>query len=154
MRKTKLPRINLTPDQNCNSPYCQPYNSFKVSLENLVLDQLIIPKLIFFFILITYLVDIVWILWEEVLSLSLMGVKGLIITLENVLTENLYEIRKLFGPRTSFQIAMMKSKILFLFCPIYLWKSSLCKILGNQWSYCWSNDSVNTWHNILCIIGT
>ena len=33
-----------------------------VSSENLVLDQLIIPKLIFFFILITNLVYIVWIL--------------------------------------------------------------------------------------------
>ena len=33
-----------------------------VSSENLVLDQPIIPKLIFFFILITYLVDIVLIL--------------------------------------------------------------------------------------------
>ena len=41
-----------------NSPYCQPYNSYNVSSENLVLDQLIIPKLIFFFILITYLVHI------------------------------------------------------------------------------------------------
>ena len=26
-----------------NSPYCQPYSSSDVSLENLVLDQLIIP---------------------------------------------------------------------------------------------------------------
>ena len=50
------------PDQICNSPYCQPYNSCNVGSENLVLDQLIIPKLIFFFILITYLVDIVLIL--------------------------------------------------------------------------------------------
>ena len=58
-------KTNLTlklPDQICNSPYCQPYNSCDVSSENLVLDQLIIPKLIFFFILITYLVDIVLIL--------------------------------------------------------------------------------------------
>ena len=46
-------------DQICNSPY-QPYNSYNVSSGNLVLDQLIIPKLIFFFILITYLVDIVY----------------------------------------------------------------------------------------------
>ena len=46
-------------DQICNSPKCQPYNSYNVSSEKLVLDQLIIPKLIFFFILITYLVDIV-----------------------------------------------------------------------------------------------
>ena len=49
-------------DQICNSPYCQPSNSFDVTSENLVLDQLIIPKLIFFFILITYLVDIVLVL--------------------------------------------------------------------------------------------
>ena len=40
----------------------QPHNSYDVSSENLVLDQLIIPELIFFFILITYLVDIVLIL--------------------------------------------------------------------------------------------
>ena len=49
------------PDQICNSPYCQLYNSY-VSSENLVLDQLIIPKLIFFFIFITCLVDILLIL--------------------------------------------------------------------------------------------
>ena len=35
----------------CNPPYCQPYKSYNASSENLVLDQLIIPKLIFFFIL-------------------------------------------------------------------------------------------------------
>ena len=50
------------PDQICNSSYCQPYDSYNVSSENLVLDQLIIPKLIFFSFLITYLVDIVLIL--------------------------------------------------------------------------------------------
>ena len=56
---------NLTlqlPDQICNTPYHQQYNSYNVCSENLVLDQLIIPKLMFFFILITYLVDIVLIL--------------------------------------------------------------------------------------------
>ena len=42
--------------------HMQPHNSYNVSSENLVLDQLIIPKFIFFFILITYLVDIVLIL--------------------------------------------------------------------------------------------
>ena len=42
-----------------------------------MLDQLIIPILIFFFILITYLVDIVLILKGEVLSWSLIRVKGL-----------------------------------------------------------------------------
>ena len=41
------------PDWICNSPYCQSYNFCSVSSENLVLDQVIIPKLIFFFILIT-----------------------------------------------------------------------------------------------------
>ena len=46
------------PDQIYHSPYRQQYNSYNVSSENLVLDQLIIPKLIFFFILITQLVDI------------------------------------------------------------------------------------------------
>ena len=50
------------PDQICHSSYCRSYNSYNVSSENLVLDQLIIPKLIFFFIPITYLVDIVLIL--------------------------------------------------------------------------------------------
>ena len=38
-----------------SSPYCLPYSSFNVSFENLVLDQSIIPQLIFFFILITCL---------------------------------------------------------------------------------------------------
>ena len=43
------------------------------------MDQLIIPKFIFFFILIPYLVDIVLILLGEILSWSLMGVQGLIV---------------------------------------------------------------------------
>ena len=41
---------------------CQPYNAHNVSLENLGLDQLIIPKWIFFSVLITYLLDIILIL--------------------------------------------------------------------------------------------
>ena len=53
--------LKLT-DQICHPPYCQPYNFDYVRSENLVLDQLIIPKLIFFLILITYLVDMVLIL--------------------------------------------------------------------------------------------
>ena len=52
----------LTPRSNLSFSYCQPYNSYNVRSENLVLNQPIIPKLIFFFILITYLVDIVMIL--------------------------------------------------------------------------------------------
>ena len=57
-----LCRLHLTlelPDQICNSSYCQPYNSYNVSSESLVLDQLIILKFIFVFIHITYLVYIV-----------------------------------------------------------------------------------------------
>ena len=56
-----------TQDLINNSPYCLPYTSCDVSLENLVLDQLI-----------TCLLDIVLILRGEILSWSLMGVKGLI----------------------------------------------------------------------------
>ena len=37
-----------------NSPYCLPYHSYDVSLENLVLDHLITLQLIFSFVHITY----------------------------------------------------------------------------------------------------
>ena len=43
---TKIVCFALTlqlPDQICNFSYSQPYNSYNVSSENLVLDQLIIP---------------------------------------------------------------------------------------------------------------
>ena len=49
------------PDQICNFPHCQLYNSFYVSSENLVLDQLIIPQLIFFLYSHHLSDDIVWI---------------------------------------------------------------------------------------------
>ena len=49
------------------------YNSSDVSLENFVLDQLIIPQLIFVYILITCLLDIVLILLGEIPSWSVMG---------------------------------------------------------------------------------
>ena len=39
--------------------YCLPYNSCDVGLESLELDQPTIPYLTFFFILITFLLDIV-----------------------------------------------------------------------------------------------
>ena len=53
------------PDQIFSSPCCQQYNSYDVSSKNLVLDQLIIPKLIFFFLFIPYLVDIVLIVESQ-----------------------------------------------------------------------------------------
>ena len=60
-----------------NSPLCLPYNSSDVSSENFVLEQLIIPELIFHFTLVTYRLDIVFILEGEILSWSLVGVRGL-----------------------------------------------------------------------------
>ena len=71
--------IPLTPRSNLSfSLMSTIYFQKCYSLENLVLDQAIIPKVIFFFILITHLVDII-LIWEgEILTWSLMGVKGLI----------------------------------------------------------------------------
>ena len=51
-----------------NSPFCLLYNSYDVSLENFVLDQLLIPLLIFLFILVTCLLDIVLISEGVILS--------------------------------------------------------------------------------------
>lgn len=47
------------PDIINDSPYCLPYNSSDVSPENLVMDPLIIPYLILFYISIILLNDIV-----------------------------------------------------------------------------------------------
>ena len=66
----------LNPKISSHSPYCLPHNSWDVSAENLVFITNPLTD-IFFFILITYLVDIVLILYGEVLSWSFMGVKGL-----------------------------------------------------------------------------
>ena len=52
---------HLLLDQICY-PHCQPNHSYSVGSENLELNQLVIPKLLFFFTLITFLVDIVLIL--------------------------------------------------------------------------------------------
>ena len=50
--------ISLEPPRSqdliSNSPYWMPFNSYDVKAENLVFDQLIIPLLMFFFILIAY----------------------------------------------------------------------------------------------------
>ena len=58
-----------------NSPYYLLYNSYDVSLEDLVSDQLTIPLLIFFFILTFWLPHNVLILWGEILFWSITGVK-------------------------------------------------------------------------------
>ena len=58
-----------------NSPYCLPYISYDVSLENLVLDRLIIPLVnwYFFDFLITWMRGIVSIFEGEVMSESLIS---------------------------------------------------------------------------------
>ena len=56
------------------------------------MDQLIIPKLIFFSIPITFLLDIVLILWGEILSWSLMGVKVLRIECWGVIYQRLVNL--------------------------------------------------------------
>ena len=78
VKQKKMRRRKQLKLQVSKSPYCLPYSSCDVSLENLVLDQLIIPIIYIFFILITCLLDIVLILLGEILARSLMGVKGLI----------------------------------------------------------------------------
>ena len=57
-RKQNVQPLNFQ-DLISNSPYCQPNDSHYESLENLVSGQLVIGKLIFFFILITCLHDII-----------------------------------------------------------------------------------------------
>ena len=52
------------------------YELYNVSLENLVLDQLIIPYLTFSLILIKSLLDISMTLWGKILSWSLIRVEG------------------------------------------------------------------------------
>ena len=57
--------LNLTfshLDLITNSSFCLLYNSYDISLENKALDQLIIPLQILFYILITFLLDIVLVL--------------------------------------------------------------------------------------------
>ena len=54
-----------------------PHNYDDVSLENLVLDQLTIPLLIFLFFLITSLPDIVLIMKMKIPSWFLTGNRGL-----------------------------------------------------------------------------
>ena len=52
----------FTPSQDLqsNSPYCQPYSSGDVDLENLLLDQPKFPSFLFLFDLITCLLDIAY----------------------------------------------------------------------------------------------
>ena len=76
--KPQTPRLSPFNSQDLisNSTYCMPYNSCDISFENLVLDQLIILQMIFFLVFITCLLDSVLISLGEILSWSLMGVKG------------------------------------------------------------------------------
>ena len=99
------------PDQIFNSPFSQQYNSFNVSSENLVLDHLIIPILIFFFSLITYLVDIVFILLAEILSQSLVGVKGLNPRSDSQVTSH-YNFHTLSSKQVMRKLKLIRKKLL------------------------------------------
>ena len=60
-RKLSLALLPLnSQDLISNSPYCLLYSSCNVSLENLVLDQLIIPWLTFFFFLLLVCLILYW----------------------------------------------------------------------------------------------
>ena len=66
------------PDQICNSPYCQPYNSYNVSSENLGSTNY--PQ-IYIFLYSYHLADWYCVMFKgEILSWSLTGVKGLTIS--------------------------------------------------------------------------
>ena len=76
--KPQTPRLSPFNSQDLlsNSTYCLPYSSCDISFENLVLDQLTTLQMIFFLVSITCLLDRVLISLGEILSWSLMGVKG------------------------------------------------------------------------------
>ena len=79
-----------------NSPYCLPYNSYDVNSENLALDQLKIPALTFFFILMTCLLDIILILEGDILSWPVMELRVNIQTRETI---NQSEVRRLLSTK-------------------------------------------------------
>ena len=63
-------------DLTCNSPYCLWYISSNINFDKLELDQEKNSQLIFFFILIICPLDIVFVLWGEIMSWLIQGVKG------------------------------------------------------------------------------
>ena len=116
----------LTHRSNLSFPYCEPYNSYNVSWENLLLDQQIISKLISFFILITYLVDIVLVSW------SLMGTKGLITQLKFLCYWLVvFESETLYSCQNSDFFFFLKVK--YLFFNIFFWNLFLntCSLTRN-----------------------
>ena len=127
----------ITPRSNCNFPYCQPYNSYNDSLENLVLNHLFIPKLIFFFILITYLVNIALIFQGEILSWSLMGVQGL----SDQILRPRVEFQKQKQRRSVFSAVLVREKktcICFCFShdgslPIIFTPELVYRVARNPW---------------------
>ena len=65
-----LTRNPSTPDQICNSPYCQPYNSYNVNSENLVLYQLIITNWYFYLLSPIIWLMLHWYCKEKAVSLG------------------------------------------------------------------------------------
>ena len=77
----ELPLPFHSQDLMSNSPCCLSYSSYDDSSENFVLDQLLTPWLIPFFILINCLLDKVLILKGEILSWSLVEFRGVTVNL-------------------------------------------------------------------------
>ena len=77
----ELPSPFHSQDLKSNSPCCLSYSSYDDSSENFVLDQLLTPWLISFFILINCLLDKVLILKGEILSWSLVEFRGVTVYL-------------------------------------------------------------------------
>ena len=77
----ELPSPFHSQDLMSNSPCCLSYSSYDDSSENFVLDQLLTPWLISFFILINCLLDKVLILKGEILSWSLVEFRGVTVNL-------------------------------------------------------------------------
>ena len=74
-----------------------PYNSYDVGSHNLILDQLMVPYLIFFFTLITYLLDIVVIDIVRRISLELKS-KGIKAGNTGVIHSETDELKRIYCP--------------------------------------------------------
>ena len=122
-----------------NSPYYLPYNSYDVSSENLVLDQLILCLMISLFIVITCLADIVLILYAEIPSDHLWEFWGLRLNIwaqltphnwNLTLTQITTDLLLIFFILTSTVIVPNKSKPKFKV--IFLCQVLQCTILVNN----------------------
>ena len=109
-----------------NSPYCLPYNSYDVNSENLALDQLKIPALTFFFILITCLLDIILILEGHILSWPVMELR-----VKSLLLINYSSLKQYYISLSKKLIYLQNHQFLRKNC-VSVNSSVLCSVV--QWS--------------------